>query len=160
MEPNQCLRDRRFHREAEALGERRKVKLPHPAWANPRSLIESVAMSVRVYQYPKCGTCRKALKWLTDAQVKFEAVDLVARPIPAAELKKLHARSGLPVSRFFNTSGESYRAGGFKDRLKNMTDAQAFEALARDGKLVKRPIVDTGTAVLVGFDEKAYAKAF
>ncbi len=113
---------------------------------------------IRIYQYPKCSTCRKALKWLEQERVPFEAVDLVAEPIPATKLRDLHARSGLPLARFFNTSGESYRAGGFKDRLKTMTEAEAIQALAADGKLVKRPILDTGSTVLVGFDEAAYAR--
>jgi arsenate reductase (glutaredoxin) len=144
---------------------RRRCLLPRAtscqrvALPNASILIESRAMSVRVYHYPKCSTCRKALKWLTEAKLTFEAIDLVAHPIPAAELRSLQARSGLPIARFFNTSGESYRAGGFKDRLKSMTDSEAFNALAKDGKLVKRPIVDTGESVLVGFDEAAYAKA-
>jgi arsenate reductase len=114
-------------------------------------------MSVAVYQYPKCSTCRKALKWLEAHGVRCEATDLVATPIPAMTLEDLHARSGLPIARFFNTSGESYRAGNFKAKLATMSSKQAFEALAADGKLVKRPILDTGRAVLVGFDEAAYA---
>jgi arsenate reductase len=117
-------------------------------------------MPVRVYQYPKCSTCRKALKWLDERGAKYVKTDLVAEPIALSELKDLLKRSGLPVTRFFNTSGESYRAGSFKDRLKTMSDADALAALAKDGKLVKRPIVDTGKKVLVGFDEEAYEAAF
>jgi arsenate reductase len=117
-------------------------------------------MSVRLYQYPKCSTCRKAMKWLDAAGVSVNAVDLVASPISNDELRALHARSGLPLARFFNTSGESYRAGGFKERLKSMTEDEAFEALSADGKLVKRPILDTGKKVLVGFDEKRYSELF
>jgi arsenate reductase len=116
-------------------------------------------MPTVVYQYPKCGTCRKALKWLDGRGVKYSATDLVASPIPSAKLKDLHRRSGLPIAKFFNTSGESYRHGGFKNRLKSMSDADAIAALAKDGKLVKRPIVDTGRTVLVGFDEAKYAAA-
>ena len=112
--------------------------------------------SVKVYQYPKCGTCRKALKWLDAKKVSFEARDLVADPLPEKLLRDLWKRSGLPIARFFNTSGESYRSGGFKDKLKTMSEGEAIAALARDGKLVKRPIVDAGKTVLVGFDEAAY----
>lgn len=115
---------------------------------------------VNVYQYPKCGTCRKALKWLDGQRVKYDAHDLVADPISEKTLRDLWKRSGLPIARFFNTSGESYRAGNFKERLKTMTEGEALAALARDGKLVKRPIVDTGKAVLVGFDEDAYGDTF
>jgi arsenate reductase len=114
-------------------------------------------MAIKVYQYPKCSTCRKALKWLHERGVDHTATDLVASPPSAATLRDLHARSGLPIARFFNTSGESYRAGGFKARLGSMSERDALAALAGDGKLIKRPIVDTGSAVLVGFDEAAYA---
>ncbi|HMJ10854.1 MAG TPA: Spx/MgsR family RNA polymerase-binding regulatory protein [Polyangiaceae bacterium] len=114
---------------------------------------------IRVYQYPKCSTCRKALKWLEQHAVPYESINIVEQPIPVAKLKSLHERSGLPLARLFNTSGESYRAGGFKERLKTMSEAQALEALAADGKLVKRPIVDAGSTVLVGFDEGRYAEA-
>jgi arsenate reductase len=117
-------------------------------------------MPVHVYQYPKCSTCRKALKWLDEHGVAHASSDLVAQPISLAKLRDLHKRSGLPIARFFNTSGESYRNGGFKEKLKKMSEADAIAALAKDGKLVKRPIVDTGKAVLVGFDEDAYAERF
>jgi len=116
-------------------------------------------MPTHVYQYPKCSTCRKALKWLDQHGITYAASDLVAEPIPLAKLKELHRRSGLPLARFFNTSGESYRAGGFKDRLPSMSETDALAALAADGKLVKRPILDDGATVLVGFDEAAYARA-
>ena len=114
-------------------------------------------MSIHVYQYPKCGTCRKALKWLAEHDVEHTTSDLVATPIPLSKLRDLHRRSGLPLAKFFNTSGESYRNGNFKARLATMSEADALAALAKDGKLVKRPIVDAGASVLVGFDEKAYA---
>jgi len=117
-------------------------------------------MRVHVYQYPKCSTCRKALKWLEQHGVEHTQSDLVAQPIALAKLRDLHARSGLALARLFNTSGESYRSGGFKERLKRMSEAEALAALAADGKLVKRPIVDAGKIVLVGFDEKQYAAAF
>jgi arsenate reductase len=117
-------------------------------------------MPTHVYHYPKCSTCRKALKWLDQRGVAYATSDLVAAPIALAKLEDLHRRSGLPIARFFNTSGESYRAGNFKNLLPRMNDAEALAALAADGKLVKRPIVDLGTRVLVGFDERAYADAF
>lgn len=117
-------------------------------------------MSAAVWQYPKCSTCRKALKWMSEHQVAFQATDIVAKPPSATKLRDLWKRSGLPLARFFNTSGESYRAGGFKEKLKTMSDAQALVALAADGKLIKRPLVDAGDAVLVGFDESAYQATF
>ncbi len=112
--------------------------------------------SVHVYAYPKCSTCRNALRWLDDHGVTYAKSDLVLDPIPLAKMKDLFRRSGLPLSRFFNTSGESYRAGQFKERLRTLSEDEALRALATDGKLVKRPIVDTGKTVLVGFDPKVF----
>jgi arsenate reductase len=117
-------------------------------------------MSIVFYGYPRCGTCRKAQKWLDGRGVTYAARDLVADPIPAETLRDLWRRSGLPLRSFFNTSGESYREGGFKDRLPAMSDDEALAALAADGKLVKRPILDRGDRVLVGFREESYASVF
>jgi arsenate reductase (glutaredoxin) len=116
-------------------------------------------MPTKIYQYPKCSTCRKALQWLDRKGVRYEKTDLVATPPSLASLRDLHRRSGLPINKLFNTSGESYRNGNFKERLARMSESEALAALASDGKLIKRPIVDTGSTVLVGFDEKTYAKA-
>ena len=117
-------------------------------------------MTAAVWQYPKCSTCRKALKWMSEHEIAFDATDIVVKPPSATKLRDLWKRSGLPIARFFNTSGESYRAGAFKEKLKTMSDAEALAALAADGKLIKRPLVDTGDAVLIGFDEGAYKDAF
>jgi arsenate reductase len=117
-------------------------------------------MTIHVYQYPKCSTCRKALSWLDRFGVKYQARDLVTDPIPLAKLEELYRRSKLPIGRFFNTSGESYRTGHFKDRLPTMSEKEALTALSKDGKLVKRPIVDAGKIVLVGFDPELFAEHF
>lgn len=119
-----------------------------------------MSVATSVWQYPKCSTCRKALKWMTEHDVAFDASDIVTKPPSATKLRELWKRSGLPIARFFNTSGESYRAGAFKDKLKTMSDAEALAALAANGKLIKRPLLDTGAAVLVGFDEAAYQDTF
>ena len=117
-------------------------------------------MTVEVFFYPKCGTCRSALKWLDAHGVAYQATDVWVAPPPASKLAELHLRSGLPIARFFNTSGEHYRAGGFKEKLKTLSHREALAELAKDGKLLKRPIVDAGETVLVGFDQNAYAAAF
>jgi arsenate reductase len=114
---------------------------------------------MRVYQYPKCGTCRKALKFLDAEGVDYRAEDILTNPPSKALLKKALERSGLPVRRFFNTSGQSYRQGGFKEKLATMTDAQALAALAADGKLIKRPLVVEDDFVLVGFREDEWRDA-
>ncbi len=116
-------------------------------------------MSVRIYQYPKCSTCRKAVKWLEAAGHAVESVHLVEATPSVDTLRDLWTRSELPLKRFFNTSGGSYREGGFGERLKTMSDDEALAALAADGMLIKRPIVDAGEVVLVGFKEAVYTES-
>ncbi|MEO8182394.1 MAG: arsenate reductase family protein [Deltaproteobacteria bacterium] len=113
-----------------------------------------------VYQYPKCSTCRKALAYLDAKGVSYESVDIVAEPPSKAQLTAALKQSGLPIRRFFNTSGQSYRDGKFGERLPEMSDTQALEALVADGKLIKRPLVVGKGFVLVGFDAAAYQARF
>jgi arsenate reductase len=115
-------------------------------------------MPLTVYHYPKCSTCRNALKWLAAQGLDVTAVDIVSSPPSASRLQHLHRQSGLPLAKLFNTSGESYRHGNFKEKLKTMSEADAYRALAADGKLIKRPLVDAGEAVLVGFDPAIWAR--
>jgi arsenate reductase len=117
-------------------------------------------MSLKVYQYPKCSTCRKALAWLSKHRVAHEARDIVQQPPTKTELKRALTLTGLPLKKLFNTSGESYRLGRFGERLATMTEADALAALAADGKLVKRPFILGDDFALVGFDEGAYGARF
>ena len=117
-------------------------------------------MPPKVYQYPKCSTCRKALAFLEKNDVEFDSVDIVTAPPSKKTLKDALRLSGLPINKLFNTSGQSYRDGKFGERLKSMTEAQALDALAADGKLIKRPLVLGADYALVGFDEAAYKKRF
>jgi len=117
-------------------------------------------MSITVYQYPKCGTSRKALAWLDGQGIEYKSINLVEKPPSKAKLKDLWKRSGEPIRKLFNTSGESYRSGGFKEKLATMSESDALVALAADGKLIKRPIVDLGDKVLIGFKQEAYESAF
>lgn len=112
---------------------------------------------LRVYQYPKCSTCRKALRWLDDHGVPYEGIDITLSPPSADVLAAALATSHLPIARFFNTSGQAYRAGNYKERMLRMTEADALLALARDGKLIKRPLAIAQGVVLVGFDPAQYA---
>jgi arsenate reductase (glutaredoxin) len=112
-----------------------------------------------VYQYPKCSTCRKALRWLDAHGLKYERVDIVESPPSKAILEKVLKQGYLPVTRLFNTSGQSYREGNFKQRLPELSESQALTALASDGKLIKRPLLIAPDQVLVGFDEDAYETA-
>ena len=116
---------------------------------------------MRVYQYPACSTCRKALKWLDEHGIPYEPAHIVDAPPTFDELTEAIQRSSLPLRRFFNTSGQSYREGGFSERLKTMSDREAIEALANDGKLIKRPLIlNTGSGkVLVGFKEDEWKAA-
>lgn len=113
---------------------------------------------MHLYHYPKCSTCRKARNFLDQRDIAYTDSDLVAEPIPAVRLRDLVARSGLPITRFFNTAGESYRNGDWKTRIKQLPEKDLLDALAQDGKLVKRPILDAGKIVLVGFDQASYTQ--
>ncbi|MGE0871078.1 MAG: Spx/MgsR family RNA polymerase-binding regulatory protein [Kofleriaceae bacterium] len=116
-------------------------------------------MTLTVYQYPGCSTCKKALAWLRANGIAFESVDIVKQPPPRVTLERAAQLADVPVKKLFNVSGESYRAGDFKTKLATLTDAQAFAALARDGKLIKRPLAIDDDTALVGFDEAAWTAA-
>jgi arsenate reductase len=113
-----------------------------------------------VYQYPKCSTCRKALAYLDAQGVEYESIDIVEHPPSRAQLAAALKQSGLPVKRFFNTSGLSYREGKFGERLPEMSEKEALDALAADGKLIKRPLLLGKGLVLVGFDAGQYREHF
>ena len=117
-------------------------------------------MKVLFVQYPKCSTCKKALNWLKENDVEFEDRHIVDNNPTAEELKEWHEKSGLPLKRFFNTSGQIYRQNNIKDRLPNMSDEEQYELLATNGMLVKRPIIVGEDYVLVGFKEKEYEEKF
>lgn len=110
--------------------------------------------------YPKCGTCQKAQKWLESHGLRYE-LRLIREEKPSAEELRTWCRlSGLPLKRFFNTSGLQYKALGLKDRLPEMSEEDQLALLASDGMLVKRPLLIDGDAVLVGFREAEYAQRF
>lgn len=109
--------------------------------------------------YPKCGTCRKAARWLAAQGIEPELRDIVLRKPTAAELKKWIAASGLPVRKFFNTSGLLYKELGLKEKLEEMSEAEMIALLASDGKMVKRPVLVLPGRVLVGFKEEEWRTA-
>ena len=117
-------------------------------------------MSVLFIEYPKCSTCKKAKKWLEDHGVEFIDRHIVEDNPKAEELKLWHEKSGLPLKRFFNTSGQIYRNNNIKDRLPNMSEEEQYDLLATDGMLVKRPLIVADDYVLVGFKEKEYEERF
>lgn len=112
-----------------------------------------------VYHYPACSTCKKALRWLDDNGIAYDAHNIATAPPTEAWLRDAWQASGLPLQRFFNTSGQSYRNGGFSELLKTMSDDDALAALAADGMLIKRPLLRQGATVLVGFKEDAWQQA-
>lgn len=103
--------------------------------------------------YPKCTTCQKAKRFLDERGIAYEARDIKLQPPTAAELTDWIARSGLPLKKFFNTSGLVYKNLGLKDKLQVMTETEQINLLAGDGMLVKRPLLIGDGAVRVGFKE-------
>ena len=104
-------------------------------------------------QYPPCSTCQKAKRWLDAHGIPYEDRHIKQDNPTYEELKTWFARSGLPLKRFWNTSGLQYRALELKDKLPTMTEEEQLRLLATDGMLVKRPLIVTETAVLTGFKE-------
>lgn len=109
--------------------------------------------------YPKCSTCQKAQKWLEAHAVAYTVRDIKAQPPTAAELDAWQTQSGLPLKRFFNTSGLAYKALGLKDKLPAMTRDAQLALLATDGMLVKRPLLVGKDCVLVGFQPAVWEQA-
>ena len=103
--------------------------------------------------YPKCSTCKKARTWLDAHQIEYTQRHIVEQNPSYEELKEWHARSGLPLKRFFNTSGMRYKELGLKDKLPEMSEEEQLHLLATDGMLVKRPLVVCDDQVLIGFRE-------
>lgn len=110
-------------------------------------------MSVLFVCYPKCTTCQKALKWLDAHGVDVTVRDIKQQNPTEEELRDWHRKSGLPLKRFFNTSGLLYKSMGLAKKLPELSEEEQFKLLASDGMLVKRPIVVSGDTVLVGFKE-------
>ena len=115
-------------------------------------------MGVLFLEYPKCSTCKKAKKWLEDNSVEFTDRHIKDENPTAEELSEWHKKSGLPLKKFFNTSGVLYKELKLKDRLPEMSEQEQLELLATDGMLVKRPLIIGENFVLVGFKEAEWEK--
>ena len=111
-------------------------------------------------EYPPCSTCQKARKWLEERNIPFSARHIKNEKPTYEELKQWYASSGLPLKKFFNTSGLVYKSLNLKEKLPTMTEEEQLQLLATDGMLVKRPLVvmENGT-VLTGFREKEWENA-
>ena len=107
-------------------------------------------------EYPKCSTCQKAKKWLEEHNITYTDRHIVEDNPTYEELKEWYTMSGLPLKKFFNTSGMIYKQINLKDKLKEMTEDDQLKLLATDGMLVKRPLVIGDNFVLTGFKEKEW----
>lgn len=110
-------------------------------------------------EYPKCTTCKKAKKWLDDRGIEYTDRHIVEDNPTFDELKTWYEKSGLPLKRFFNTSGLLYKSMELKDRLATMSVDEQLTLLASNGMLVKRPLLITNNAVIPGFREKEWENA-
>ena len=108
--------------------------------------------------YPKCSTCAKAQKFLDSHNIQYEYRDIKTNNPTVEEIKHWHLLSGLPLNKFFNTSGMLYRSMELKDKLPTMSDEEKYVLLSTDGMLVKRPLLISDNQVLVGFKESEYEK--
>ena len=109
-------------------------------------------------EYPKCTTCQKAKKWLDDNGIIYEDRHIKEQNPTYEELKLWYSESGLPLKRFFNTSGLLYKSMGLKDKLPSMSDEEQLQLLATDGMLVKRPLIISNDVILTGFREKEWGE--
>ncbi len=107
-------------------------------------------------EYPKCSTCKRAKKWLDEHNIEYTDRDIKLDNPSFEELKDWYGKSGLPLKKFFNTSGLIYRDLGLKDKLENMSENEQLTLLSGDGMLVKRPLAISENAVLIGFKEKEW----
>ncbi len=109
------------------------------------------AIRMLFLEYPKCSTCQKAKKWLDEHQISYEDRHIVENNPTFEELKGWYERSGLPLKKFFNTSGMLYKEMKLKDKLQEMSEEEQLKLLATNGMLVKRPLIVDGDRVLTGF---------
>jgi arsenate reductase (glutaredoxin) len=116
-------------------------------------------MPHKIYQYPKCSTCRNALKWLDANGHAYDALDITEQPPSKKELKQMLAHYNGELRRLFNTSGVQYRELKVKDKLPSMSEDQAIDLLSGNGKLIKRPFLLTDDAGRVGFKEDEWKAA-
>lgn len=111
-------------------------------------------MSILFLEYPPCSTCQKAKRWLDEHHVSYTSRHIKENNTTAEELTEWYKKSGLPLKKFFNTSGLIYKSMGLKDKLPTMNEEEQIALLATDGMLVKRPLVIGDSFVLTGFKEK------
>ena len=114
---------------------------------------------LKVYCYSRCTTCKRALAWLDEKGIKYELLDIKEQHPDRNTIKALNEKSGLPLKKFFNTSGQLYREMELSKKLPDMSDDEVLNLLASDGMLVKRPLLVTDKTVIAGFKEDAWKEA-
>ena len=117
-------------------------------------------MPLKFIQYPKCTTCKKAQEWLEENSIAYESIHIVEQTPTEEQLTDLYKKSGLPLKKFFNTSGNKYKELGLKDKLANMSEEEQLALLASDGMLIKRPIVTDGEKITLGFKESDFVETW
>ncbi|OXM17163.1 arsenate reductase family protein [Paenibacillus herberti] len=113
-----------------------------------------------IYEYSKCGTCRKAIKDLEEGGRELHRIPVFDEPPTKEQLRELVHKSGLPLKKFYNTSGEVYKELGLKDKLGDMSEEEQLQLLASNGRLLKRPIVTDGSKVTVGYKPEEYREVW
>ncbi len=113
-----------------------------------------------VYYYPTCGTVKKALKYLDEKGIKYDKKHIVEETMSADDLKRIIAKSGLELKRYFNTSGKAYRELNFKEKRNTLSEDEIIETLVSNPMLLKRPIIEADDFALVGFKESEYNEIF
>jgi arsenate reductase len=116
----------------------------------------STANPLKFYGYDRCDTCRRAKKWLHEHAVTFQDIDITASPPTQAVLRTILAAGNHSIKNLFNRAGQVYRQLNLKDRLPSMTEQQALDLLASNGRLIKRPIMTDGHRHTIGFDPKLF----
>lgn len=117
-------------------------------------------MTIQFIHYPKCTTCKKAQKWLDDNGIAYEGIHIVEQTPSKEQLKAYYEASGLPLKKFFNTSGMKYRELQLKDKLPTMSEDEQLALLASDGMLIKRPLVTDGKKLTLGFKESDFLETW
>ena len=113
---------------------------------------------LKIYCYNRCSTCKKALKWLDDNGIEYEVIDIKENHPDEEALRGYYTKSGLPLKRFWNTSGIPYREMGLSKKMQGMNEDEQFALLATDGMLVKRPLLVGDDFVLTGFKEPEWTE--
>ena len=111
---------------------------------------------LKFYGYKKCGTCRKAEKFLQQAGIAFDFIDITESPPPVVALAAIARHAGVPLNKLFNTSGAQYRELKIKDKLPALSEREVLALLAGNGRLIKRPLITDGSNATVGFDEERF----